>query len=585
MAIGVHDYVTEREFRDEISKIVASARAEAAAVRIGLDPSPEARRERRRRVLTQGDFQFFAYTYFPHHIRPPASQFHRHAFGRIPLILDKEAGAKEWWVAPRGEAKSSIFTKIVPCWCSVRAILQDTAFHDELEWEGPPPFFIDYGVLLGAETKLPSKLLEVVKAELTLNAALALDFPEACGRGDLWKIGEFVTRLGVKWESFGAEQAIRGTFHGASRPKLLAGDDLITDKEAKSPTECTNRWDWLEKAIDYLGPPEGNVKFLGVGTVLNKNDPISHAKGAIGHLVHHFRALIKLPTHMELWEECQAIMLNRDKAAEEEASGAGEVLQEKDLPSHVYYAEHRAEMDEGAEISWPGVRSLYWLMRQRAKNARAFATEMQGDPRSDEDKVFTPVRFFVSRLPHWIMFGACDPSMGKGETSDPSALLAGGWDRERGRLHVIEAAIKRRVPSKLEADLIAFQQEYRCQAIGFENNNAYEHSRQTFISAGMARGVPLPLVGVTATVDMEVRIDSLEPYITDAFEPRILFSATLTQLLAELDTWPEKQPGHHYDGLSALHILWMIASTRGIGVAPVTSRPRRAGAGGIASRY
>ncbi|MCZ7655538.1 MAG: hypothetical protein M5R42_16730 [Rhodocyclaceae bacterium] len=86
-------------------------------------------------------------------------------------------------------------------------------------------------------------------------------------------------------------------------------------------------------------------------------------------------------------------MLNRDKAAEEEASGAGEVLQEKDLPSHVYYLEHQAEMDEGAEISWPGVRSLYWLMRQRAKNARAFATEMQGDPRSDEDKVFTPVRF------------------------------------------------------------------------------------------------------------------------------------------------------------------------------------------------
>jgi len=585
VAIGAHDYVTEREFRDEIAKIVASARAEAAAVRIGLDPSPEARRERRRRVLTQSDFQFFAYTYFPHHIRPPASQFHRHAFGRIPLILDKEAGAKEWWVAPRGEAKSSIFTKIVPCWCSVRAILQDAAFHDELEWEGPPPFFIDYGVLLGAETKLPSKLLEVVKAELTLNAALALDFPEACGRGDLWKIGEFVTRLGVKWESFGAEQAIRGTFHGASRPKLLAGDDLITDKEAKSPTECTNRWDWLEKAIDYLGPPEGNVKFLGVGTVLNKNDPISHAKGAIGHLVHHFRALIKLPTHMELWEECQAIMLNRDKAAEEEASGAGEVLQEKDLPSHVYYLEHQAEMDEGAEISWPGVRSLYWLMRQRAKNARAFATEMQGDPRSDEDKVFTPVRFFVSRLTHWIMFGACDPSMGKGESSHPSALVAGAWDRDRGRLHVVDARVKRRVPSKLEADLIAFQREFRCQAIGFENNNAYEHSRQTFITAGLAQGVALPLVGLTETVDREVRIDSLEPFITDAFDPRILFDPSLILLLAELDTWPEKQPGHDYDGLCALYILWKIASTRGIGVAPVTSRPRRSGAGGIASRY
>ena len=32
-----------------------------------------------------------------------------------------------------------------------------------------------------------------------------------------------------------------------------------------------------------------------------------------------------------------------------------------------------------------------------------------------------------------------------------------------------------------------------------------------------------------------------------------------------LDTWPEAQPGHHYDGLSALAILWMIAHSRAVG--------------------
>lgn len=575
MALASHDYVTDRQFRDEIAKIVAAARAEATAQRIGLDASPAARLARRRRVLTQGDFQFFAHTYFPHHIRPPASSFHRHFFARVPLLLDKQTGAKEWWVAPRGEAKSSLLTKVGPVWCAVRALLQDTALHDALEWNAPLPYFVDYAVLLGAETKLPSKLLEVVKIELTLNAALALDFPEVCGRGDQWKIGEFTTRNGLKFESFGAEQAIRGTFHGASRPKLLLGDDLITDKEAKSPTECENRWDWLEKAIDYLGPPEGNVKFLGVGTVLNKADPISRAKGAIGHLVHHFRAIEALPTHMDLWEECEAVMRNEDKPAEEAASGAGAVLAEAELPSFRFYDRRRAEMDAGAAISWPGVRTLYWLMRQRAKNRRAFNTEMQGDPRSDEDKVFARTTFWVSRLPHWLIFGACDPSMGKGEKSDPSALIVGGWDRERQRLHVIECGIKRRVPSKLEADLIALQKEFRCLAIAFENNNAYEAQRQAIMTAGLAQGVALPLVGVTATVDPEVRIDSLEPYITDEMAPRILFSSHLTQLLAELDTWPEKQSSHHYDGLCALHLLWMIAVSRGSGAAQVASRRRR----------
>lgn len=556
---------TEKDFLQELEEIARAARADAEARAIGLDPSPAARAERRRRVLLDRDFEFFAYTYLSHHIRPPASNFHRHFFTRFPQILDQPDGAKEWWIAPRGEAKSSLTTKVGPTWCAVRALLQKESIRKEIGWPAnkPLPYFIDYITMLGAETKLPTKLLEVVKAELTFNSALALDFPEACGATKNWKIGEFTTRSGVKMEAFGAEQAIRGTFHGASRPKLLLGDDLITDKEAKSPTMRGDRWEWLEKAVDFLGPPDGTVKFVGVGTILNKDDPISRAKAAIGHLVHHFRAIERLPDAMDLWEKCQEIMLNEDKPAEEEAADKGRVLSEKELPSYRFYLSNRKAMDAGAEISWPNVRSLFWLMRQRAKNARAFGTEMQGDPRSDEDKVFAPVQFFISRLSQWIMFGACDPSMGLGEKSDPSALVAGGWDLERQRLHVVEAAIKRRVPSKLESDLIDFQREFKCRAIAFENNNAYEHSRQTFVTNGLRKGVALPLVGLTETLDPETRIEGLEPFITDAYEPRILFSPALTQLLAELDSWPEKQSGHHYDGLCALYLLWRIAYTGG----------------------
>jgi len=119
------------------------------------------------------------------------------------------------------------------------------------------------------------------------------------------------------------------------------------------------------------------------------------------------------------------------------------------------------------------------------------------------------------------------------------------------------------VPSKLESDLITLQREFRCLSIAFENNNAYEHSRQSFIRAGLAVGVALPLVGVTATVPQEVRIDSLEPFITDRLAPSILMHPSLTALLAELDAWPEPQSGHHYDGLCGLHLLWAIAVSRG----------------------
>lgn len=393
--------LTSKQFIEEIEELRRTLRQEIEAHQAGLDGSKAAIAERRRCVLREGDYRFFAYTYFPHHVRGEPSLFQAHFCERFPRILRLEGGAKEWWIAPRGECKSSLLTKIGPVWCAVQALLARPAIRAEVGWEGAAPYLVDYIVLLGAETRLPGKLLEVVKTELTVNSALALDFPEVCKRGPVWKVGELVTSTGVKLEPFGAEQAIRGTFHGASRPKLLLGDDLITDAEAKSPTERENRWAWLERAIDYLGPPDGSVKFVGVGTVLNKDDPISRAKQSIGHLVHHFRAIEAMPSATGLWEQCEELMRNADPALMREHAERGEVAADELLPSHMFYVEHREAMDEGALISWPAVRSLYWLMRQRAKNARAFGSEMQGEARDDADRVFTNVRFWVSRLSHW----------------------------------------------------------------------------------------------------------------------------------------------------------------------------------------
>lgn len=557
--------LTAKEFQNALTELVSSLRRDIEAHQQGLDASPKAIAARRKRVL-EGDFQFFAYTYFPHHIRGTPSLFQAQFCQRYPQLLQQAGGVKEWWIAPRGEAKSSMLTKIGPVWCAVQALLQRPEVRTAIGWTAAPPPFIDYIILLGAETELPAKLAEVVKTELTGNAALNLDFPEVCGKGTMWKIGEFITKTGVKVESFGAEQAIRGTFHGASRPKLLLGDDLITDAEAKSPTERQNRWTWLTKAIDYLGPPDGSVKYCGVGTILDKDDPISRAKKTIGHVVHHFRAIETLPANMDMWAQCEEHMRNDDARIVAEAATLNRVVPDAQLPSYRFYLANREAMDAGAVVSWPSVRSLFWLMRQRATAPRAFGTEMQGDPRSDEDKTFGNVTFWVQRMRDWLLFGACDPSMGRGETSDPSAIVIGGLDPLTRRLHVLEAWIKRRVPSKLEADLITAQREFRCLAIAFENNNAYEHSRQTFVKAGLSAGVPLPLIGVTATVPAEVRIDSLEPYVSDPAVPSILLHSKLTQLVSELDTWPEPQSNHHYDGLTALHLLWHVAQTRGIGL-------------------
>lgn len=564
-----------KAFLDELAALRASLVREIEAHQLGLDPAPAAVAARRRRVLVDRDFWFFATTYFPHHVRGEPSAFQAHFARRFPALLAQPGGAIEWWIAPRGECKTSLCTKIGPCWIAVQGLLEREGVRAELGLGDTRPPYNDYVILLGAETSMPTKLLEVVRTELTHNAALAMDFPDACGRGQVWKVGEIVTRTGVKIEPFGAEQAIRGTFHGASRPKVLLPDDLITDKEAKSPTERENRWNWLERAVSYLGPPDGSVKLAGVGTVLSHDDPISRAKRTVGHVVHHFKAIEQLPDRMDLWERCEELMRNADREAERKQSASGAPVSGEDLPSAKFYRRQQRVMERGAVTSWPAVRNLYWLMRQRAKNPRAFATEMQGEPRAEGDQVFHRVQFWVRRGPLWVYYGACDPSMGKGESSDPSAVLIGAWDTDRQRLHVVHAGIKRRIPTRLLADLISAQREFGCVVMGFENNSAFEYMRQQFIRTALEQGVMLPLVGITATVDPQVRIDSLEAPVCD-IEPRILFSADQTQLLAELDTWPEPQPHHHYDGLTALHILWMVASTRAGGVPRVASAGRRA---------
>ncbi|MCW3528676.1 hypothetical protein K6Y52_38540, partial [Burkholderia cenocepacia] len=110
--------------------------------------------------------------------------------------------------------------------------------------------------------------------------------------------------------------------------------------------------------------------YIGVGTVLDKDDPISRAKRTIGHIVHHFRAIAQMPTNMNLWQQCEALMLNDDKPAIEAAAARGEAIADTDLPSYKFYVAHQAEMDAGAVTSWPSVRTLFYLMRQRAKSPR-----------------------------------------------------------------------------------------------------------------------------------------------------------------------------------------------------------------------
>jgi hypothetical protein len=84
--------------------------------------------------------------------------------------------------------------------------------------------------------------------------------------------------------------------------------------------------------------------------------------------------------------------------------------------------------------------------------------------------------------------------------------------------------------------------------------------RHDFIKRGLDQGVALPLRGVTAINRAEDRIGTLEPFVTNT-SAQILFHTRCRMMLDKLETWPDKQTGHHYELSCCLAILWMISST------------------------
>ena len=544
------DPMRDKEFERELQDLQAELRLAIEAKATNLDTSLEAIAQRRARVLLERDFEFFAWTYFPHHIWGEPSPFQRDFCRRLPQLLDAAQGCREWWVAPRGENKSTLLTKIGPCFVVVRHLLQDPEFRADLGLSlDPAPPKIDYLLLFSAETTLAEKMLAVVQVELESNPQLRLDFPKIMGPGPTWRIGAITTRNHVRIEPKGADQHVRGSFFGASRPQAAFGDDWLKDMEARSPRVTSKRWDYFNQTVAHLGPPGAGLKSINAATNISTLDMVSRARKSPDDVVHSYKALIRLPIRMHLWAQAEERMHNEDRAAIEADKAEGRVTSRERLPSYTYYMEHQAAMDAGGEVSWEA-RSLYDLMRARAVNRKAFDSELQNNAQRDEDRVFTDIRFWVQRLPHWTFFAACDPSMGTGQTSHPSGIIAGGWDRAAKRLHVVHADSKRRVPTKLNSDLISVQREFNCQAIAFEENNAYAYMRTQFIKSAAGEGVVLPLIGVTATVNLDVRIDSLEPAV-NGVDPVILFHAQLYALIDQLTTWPEPPEGHHYDLLSA----------------------------------
>jgi predicted phage terminase large subunit-like protein len=526
--------LTAKDASNDLAAYAAQLRQRIEAEVSGFSPDPL---ERARRVERSfADFDFFVNTYFPHYIRSPhKSELHKHLFKRLPEVIASEKSETDAIAAPRGEAKSTLVSQLFVLWCIVTGRKK-------------------YPVIVMDSIDQAYPMLEAIKAELAFNPRLLCDFPEASGAGRVWQAATIITANDVKVQVAGSGKKLRGLRHGPYRPDLCVLDDIENDEQVRNPDQRDKLQSWLSKTVLPLGGAGAKFDVIYIGTILHYDSVLSRTLENPMWRSARFKALLKWPDRMDLWERWEELLRNDGEAV-----------------ADAYYASNEAEMTAGSVVSW-AARPLLALMKIRARDGHdTFDSEYQNDPVAGDNAPFAKViSFWVNRLNDWLFYGACDPSLGKsGASRDPSALLVGGFNRATGILDVVEAQIKKRLPDRIIEDVIALQRQYRCLVWAVETVQFQEFLRTELVKRSALAGVPVPARAVQPHSDKLLRIETLQPHMANGL---IRLHPSQTTLIDQLRHFPKAD---HDDGPDALHMLWSLAVSRAGVIGGFQSIPRR----------
>ena len=341
-----------------------------------------------RKKKCERDFRLFCKEYFPELFALEWSPDHLKVIKKVEQAVLH--GGLFAMALPRGSGKSTI-TEVAAIWAMLYG-------HRE------------FVVLIGATESAALELLDSLMTELEVNERLAEDFPEVtfpirqldgianrCA-GQLyhgertritWTSNEIVLPTikgskasGVVVRVAGITGRIRGMKYkrpdGRSvRPSLVVIDDPQTSESAGSLEQTRKRIRVLAGDILGLAGPGQKISGIMPCTIIRPGDM---ADIILNRQTHpdwngeRTKMVYSFPKNMKLWEQYAEI---RAEALRTE----GNIQQATD-----FYAKHRAEMDEGAKVSWEArfnpdeISALQHAMNLKLQDEVAFMSEYQNDP-------------------------------------------------------------------------------------------------------------------------------------------------------------------------------------------------------------
>ena len=341
-----------------------------------------------RKKKCERDFRLFCKEYFPELFALEWSPDHLKVIKKVEQAVLH--GGLFAMALPRGSGKSTI-TEVAAIWAMLYG-------HRE------------FVVLIGATESAALELLDSLMTELEVNERLTQDFPEVCFpiqqldgianrcAGQLyhgertritWTSNEIVLPTikgskasGVVVRVAGITGRIRGMKYkrpdGRSvRPSLVVIDDPQTSESAGSLEQTRKRIRVLAGDILGLAGPGQKISGIMPCTIIRPGDM---ADIILNRQTHpdwngeRTKMVYEFPKNMKLWEQYADIRA-------ESLRTEGNIQQATD-----FYAKHRAEMDEGAKVSWEArfnpdeISALQHAMNLKLQDEAAFQAEYQNDP-------------------------------------------------------------------------------------------------------------------------------------------------------------------------------------------------------------
>lgn len=500
------------------------ARQFLAAVR--EDPAYVASRGRANRDLPLLDW---GRRFLPHYFAQPASPLHAWLAAALDRSRD-DRGLKLNLIGPREAAKSTVAATAHVLRCAV---------------EGTEPL-----VWLCMETAAQAaKALGNIKDELLENAALAVAYPGACGRGTIWSARTVQLPSGVRIEAHGRGEKIRGTKNRQNRPTLVIVDDIESEASMYSAAVRQSARNWFMGTVLKAG--DARTVFVNLATALHREALASWLTTRPGWECRTFSAIVEWPERMDLWEQWQA------------------VYQDVDTPDHQsraweFYANHREAMDAGAVVLWPERESLYRLMCMRAETTpNVFEREKQGRPVTSEQNEWPESYFGECWFDDWpsgyeVRTIALDPSKGRdARRGDYSAFAL---VQVSDGVVYCDVDMDRRPVAEIVSDGVDLYRDFQPQAFGVEANAWQDLLAPMFAAELRARGnVPFEPWEIVNKTKKEVRIRRLGTWLA---QKRIRFrrsSPGAALAVAQLRDFPD--PHAHDDGPDAIEMAIRLAES------------------------